>query len=95
MRTTSKDKISKAEALLAIVEQRKELERKEAELKAYFKDELSNGVIEAGNVIIIIEQCTRTTIDRAKLELKIGAEMLKEFEKTTEYSQLKVQRKLA
>ena len=90
MKTVSIEKIQKAEKLLSIIESRKILEKEEASLKDYFKSEIKDGVLIAGNVTITIEEKTRTTLDRAALEKFLGVNKIKGFEHVTEYVQLNI-----
>lgn len=92
MVTKSKEKIDKARKLLALVEQRREIERQEAELKEFFKDQITDGVLDAGDIVVLVEQRQRVNLDRKGLEAELG-KRIKEFEKVTEYSQITVQRK--
>lgn len=94
MKTSNCKKIHKAEELLNILENIKQLKIREEELKAEFKNDIGQGLLEAGNVIILIEQKQRSSIDREKLEAKLGIDRVKnEFEKVTEYLQVNVKRK--
>jgi hypothetical protein len=94
MKTTSKDKIKKAQRLAEVIELRKQIEKEESELKGFFKDEITDGVLEAGAVIIQIEQKTRESLDREGLEKELGAKLIK-FVKVTEYKQVSVTKKSA
>lgn len=94
MKTTSKDKIKKAQRLAEIIELRKAIEKEETELKGFFKDEIEGGVLEAGAVIINIEEKTRESLDREGLEKELGAKLQK-FIKVTQYKQVNVAKKAA
>lgn len=89
MRTQSKEKITKAKRLAKLIEDRKAIEKEEAELKKYFKGEIEGGVLEAGDVVITIEVKSRESLDREALEAELGSK-LKKYIKVTEYEQVNV-----
>lgn len=92
MKTVAKEKIEKAERLSELIELRKEIEREEKILKDFFKSEIDvSSFLEAGNVIISLEQCKRTGIDKNLLIEKLG-DKYKQFETVTEYQQVNVKR---
>lgn len=90
MKTKNKDKISKANELLKLVSSRKQNEKRESELKEYFKNEIKDGVLECGNVTIIILDAKKSSLDRKGLEQEFGLEAVKAFEKITEYKKVEV-----
>lgn len=94
MRTTNCKKIHLAEELLTILENIKQLKIREEELKTQFKNTFRVGLLEAGNVIILIEKLKRSSIDRDLLEARYGIDKVKRFEKITEYLQVNVKRKV-
>lgn len=92
MKTVSKDKIEKAERLAALIEMRKEIEKEEKALKDFFKTEIDvSSFLEAGNVLITIEQCQRAGIDKNLLIAELGSGY-KKFETVTEYQQVTVKK---
>jgi predicted protein tyrosine phosphatase len=95
MKTQSKDKIEKADRLFAIIQMRLQLEKEEAELKDYFKAEITDGLLEAGDIVMTLETKTRTSLDKKSLEAEMGAEFVKQFEKVSEYQQLNVKSRAA
>jgi len=92
MITQSKEKIEKASRLFALIQSRLQMEKEEKELKEYFKGEITDGVLDAGSIVITIQSKSRTSLDRDGLEKKLGDE-LKLFEKITEYEQVSVMEK--
>lgn len=94
--TQSKEKIEKAQELLSLIEKRKEIEDREADLKNYFKHEIgAGGVLEAGNVIILIEKKERSSLDKKAMEIALGRDVVHKFEKVTEYQQVTVKARAA
>lgn len=91
MITQSKEKIEKAKELLSLIVARRDMEKKEAELKDYFKAEITDGVLEAGKVIITLETKTRTSLDKKAMEEALGKDTVARFEKMTQYQQVNVQ----
>lgn len=94
MKTTNCKKIHKAEELLEILKTIKQLKEREEELKTEFKNEMGEGLLEAGNVIILIERKTRSSLDRDKLVQRYSEEWVQAYEKNTEYLQVNVRRKV-
>jgi predicted protein tyrosine phosphatase len=92
MVTKSKDKIEKARLLLRLVTQKREIEKQERELKDYFKSEITDGCLDAGDVLIVVKRQTRVTLDRKALELELGKK-IKDFELPTEYEIVLVESK--
>lgn len=92
MTTTNKESIKNATALLDIIEQRKELEKKEKELKDYFKLLTPEGIIEAGKIVVMIKLKSRTGLDRSALVKELG-DKIHDFEVTTEYKEVTVMAK--
>lgn len=94
MKTQSVEKIKLAEELADILKQKSNLEKRENELKAYFKNELENkpGVLEAGNVMIIVDQKNRSGLDRTALETKFSVDVIRLFEKTTQFLTISVRK---
>lgn len=95
MNTQSKEKISKAKELAQIIETRRALEKREAELKEWAKQEARDGVLQAGDVVILVELRTRCQIDREKMIQELGASWTREFETVTQYKQVTVKSKVA
>lgn len=95
MRTTNCKKIHLAEELLNVLENIKQLKIREEELKTQFKNDIGLGLLEAGDVIILIEQRERASLDRELLVKKYGEDKVQTFEKVTTYLQVNVKRKVA
>jgi len=87
--TTSKKKIDQAKALIRFIQARKEAEKVEKELKSYWKIELkTDGAINAGGILITVEDCTRSSIDTKTLAAEMGAEFVKKYTKITEFQKV-------
>lgn len=95
MKTQSKTLIIKADRLFALIQTRIALEKEEAELKEFFKVEIKDGLLEAGDVIIMLETKERVGLDKKSLEAEMGAEFIRQFEKKTEYVQVNVKARAA
>ena len=95
-KTVSREKIEKARELAKVIEIRKIAEKKESELKDYFKDELKeDNAIQAGDVLIIAKERERKGLDRKELFNVFGEEMMAKFETVTTYTQIEVIKKVA
>lgn len=92
MKTQAKEKILKAKELVEIIEIRKILEKRETELKEWAKHEAVDGVLQAGDVVILVELRTRSQIDREKLIEQLGHARAREFETVTQYKQVTVKK---
>jgi hypothetical protein len=88
VKTQSKEKIEKAARLHALIQARLQFEKEEAELKDFFKEDIKDGVLEAGEITIIVETKNRTTLDRKKLLVELGD--LEKFESQTQFKQVTV-----
>lgn len=93
-KTISQEKIEKAERFMTVKQARLALEKEEAELKEYFKHEIKDGVLEAGSLVITIENKSRETLDKKSLEQEMGMEFVRQFMKTIEYQQVEIKLKL-
>ena len=71
--TKAKD-IKKATELAKIIEMRRFLDKKEAELKSYFKDlmGLTDVILIGNDWIIMLDTQTRTLLDKEKLQKDLG-----------------------
>lgn len=90
MKTKSQEIIAKAKELLAAIRLRRDLEKKESELKEFFKAKNTDGHIDADGVLVTFTNKTRTSLDRKALEAKFGKEVIAQFETSTEYTQVDV-----
>lgn len=82
-----------ANELLEVIERRKALERKEQELKNYFKTHLSSlniDTVNVGGVLISLVNKSRSSLDRNALEVAFGSEVISRYEKVTSYIQVDV-----
>ena len=79
--------------LVEVVEQRRNLDRREDELKNYFRTRLTGlnlDTVTVGGVLISLTEKCRTSLDRKALEVAFGVDVLTRFEKITPYVQLDV-----
>jgi hypothetical protein len=90
MKTKSQELITKAKELLNAIRMRRELEKKETELKDFFKSKNTDGFIDADGVLLTFTNKTRTGLDRKALEAKFGKDVIAQFETSTEYTQVDV-----
>lgn len=89
-KTVKKQVVSEAKMLFDIIEQRKELEKKEKELKAKFRVLLgSETALDANGVLITLTDRERKSLDKVELSKVVD---LKEFEKTTQYQVMNVKK---
>lgn len=76
-----------------IILQRRAIEKREQELKTFFKTKLSSlGVdtVTTGGILIKLVDRSRTDIDRKALMAVLGPDTVKQFERTTTYLQVDV-----
>ncbi len=81
-----------ANELLELIEARKVIERREKELKQYFKTKLDNighDTASLGGVLISLVTKERRDLDKKSLKAHFG-DLIKSFEKTTRYLQVDV-----
>jgi hypothetical protein len=90
MKTKSQEIITKAKELLDTIRMRRDLEKKEAALKDFFKEKNTDGFIDADGVLVTFTSKTRTSLDRKALEAHFSKEAIEKFEVTTEYTQVDV-----
>jgi hypothetical protein len=88
--------IHMAQRLAAVIDQRRELEKEERELKEHFKAEFgSSSILQVGDVIITAEERTRTSLDKSKLIAVYGKDTMAQYETVTTYIQLNVQKDIS
>lgn len=76
-----------------IIELRKAQDKVERELKAVLKEFMgSDFMLEAGELVVIIDEITRTDLDRKALTIELGSEEIKKFTKSTTYNVVTVRR---
>lgn len=94
MRTIAKSNVELAESLFKTIELRKELEKREAELKEQVKELMGEEtILEAGPIFISFDERLRTDLDKKKMQQELGLELLKQFEKTSTFRVMQVIRK--
>ena len=90
-----KSDIELAKDLLKIIEDRKEIEKKEKELKSYFRTQFESLGIDTatiGKVLISMVSKTRTGLDQKALIAKLGKEFVAQFVAETPYTQVDVKK---
>lgn len=87
----SQSDILKAQELFNLIEARKEIEKKERELKDYFKA-MGEVAIKANDILITLTEKERTNLDKLALTAFLGPDKIHEFETVTEYVQVDVKR---
>jgi hypothetical protein len=79
--------------LKAVIDQRRAIEKREEELKSYFKTKLGNlghDIANLGGVLISLVSKSRTDIDKKAIAGQMGADFLKRFEVKSRYIQVDV-----
>lgn len=94
MKTTSIEKTAKMKRFFELRKQEKELTAEISDLREYFKGIVTDGLLEAGDLVLMIELRSRTSIDRDLLKQDIG-DAIKKYEKTTQYEQISIKEKRA
>lgn len=82
-----------AKELIEVIEQRKRLDKREADLKDLFKVKMTNqgiNTLTLGKVLVSLVQKSRTALDKKALVTAYGEETISQFEKTTDYIQVDV-----
>ncbi|OQW54951.1 MAG: hypothetical protein A4S09_17355 [Proteobacteria bacterium SG_bin7] len=82
-----------AKELIAVIEQRKRLDKRESDLKDLFKIKMTNqgiNTLTLGNVLVSLVQKSRTALDKKALVTAYGEEVIGQFEKVTEFIQVDV-----
>ena len=90
--------MNKSDASLALelkemIDQRRAIEKREQELKSYFKTKLTNlghDTATIGGILISLITKSRTDIDRKAIAAQFGADFLKSYERKTAYMQVDV-----
>lgn len=91
--TKSQAKIDKAKELEELVRMRKKFERAERELKDFFKNEIGDsGGIVAGDVVIVVAEKERRSVNKELLVLEHGKDFVKNYERVTQYKQLEIKK---
>lgn len=93
MKTVRSEKEEKLAIQLShIIADRRELEKKETELKNHFKAMLDGeaGILKVGDVLIIISECERSDLDKKSLMADIGEDKFNKFLKTSTYLKTEV-----
>lgn len=89
-RTVKKSVCNDALTLLEVIEQRKELEKREKYLKEKFKTLLGDEVaIDANGVLITLTERERTSLDKKELAKVVD---LKKYEKKSTYKVMNVKK---
>jgi len=77
--------------LLQAIQMRKAAEKLEKELKTHFKGKIGDHtMLKVGNVVISLEDRSRSDIDKVLLEQDHGKDFIKKYSKTTIYKQMSV-----
>jgi site-specific recombinase XerC len=80
--------VEKALELKEVIDQRKDLEKKEKALKEHFKV-MNENALKVGDILITFDDAKRTGLDKKSLAEKLG-DKLKEFETITTYKKMSV-----
>ena len=80
-----------AAELFALISQRKEIERREKELKDYFKSTMAeHTLIRAGDYSVILKDAVTSSIDRKALIAAKGEQFVAGFTKETHYQKVEI-----
>jgi len=94
MRTQSQKNIELAQDLFNAIELRKELEKKEKELKEQIKLIMGEEkLLEAGSIFITLDDRERTDLDKKAMIQELGMDLIKRFEKTSSFVMMSVKQK--
>lgn len=94
MITQSQQWIDKVQALAFTIEQRKQLEKAEAQMKKELKEFMgSDALLDAGNFFVTISSRSRKDLDKEALSHDYGPEILIKYSKVTSYEILDVKSK--
>lgn len=94
MKTISKEKVELAERLLKVIEARKELEKEEKALKDTVKEIMGNEkMLEAGCVLILLDERERTDLDKKRMTADLGLELIKRYETHSSFQVMTVRAK--
>lgn len=88
-----KSDLTLAQELQAVIEERRLIEKREANLKNYWKTRLENLGLDSimlGGVLISLSSKSRNSLDRKALVAAFGEDGIKAFDKITKYIQLDV-----
>lgn len=88
MKTISIEKTQKASRLFQLIAARLSIEKEEKDLKDFFKA-LNCPAIETDSLLVLIENKSRRTLDRAKV-LDLVGDRIKYLETETQYTQVTV-----
>lgn len=89
----NKNEIEMAKELLKINELRKELSRKESEIKDYFKAKFEGeSAVKLGEIILLLTESERRSLDRKSLEKDLGIQRVRKYEILTNYVKLEVKK---
>lgn len=78
-----------AQELYEIIEARKELDKREREIKDYFKS-LGEENLHIGGYLIVQKECVNSYLDRARLAADKGDEFVAKYLRITTYTRLEV-----
>ena len=84
-----------AQELNQIIQDRKALEKREDQLKQFFKTRMSamgTDTLSVGGILVSMVAKSRSSLDAKALTVALGEEKIAEFQKVTEYIQIDVKR---
>ncbi len=82
--------VAKARELLELTTQRKELEKREKQLKEYFRETLGPGSFDLSGLVVQVTPRARTNLDLEGVRRFLGEVTVKQFEKTVSYTEVSV-----
>ena len=85
----SKADANLAQELYEIIQARRELDKREREIKDYFKA-LGDQPLQVGGYLIIQKEAVTSSLDRVKLAAENGDEFVAKYLKITTYTRLEI-----
>lgn len=85
--------IKYAAELFKLVQERKDLEKRESELKMYFKTKYpTENALKLADIVVNLTEKERTNIDKTAIQLFLGIDKFKSFEVVSTYVQVDVRK---
>jgi len=92
-KTVKKELVSQAWELFRVIEERKDLEKRERVLKNIFKVFLDDDTaLEVDSFLISLEECSRSSLDKGLLSEYLSEDQLESCKKTTEYKKFNIKK---
>lgn len=94
MKTVAKENVEIAQKLFNTIEARKQLEKAEKELKDRVKELMgTEKMLDAGNILILLDDRERTDLDKKRMTLDLGLDLIKQYETKSSFQIMTVREK--